>query len=97
MQARPIELVNRVTHVAPTPFRPISHRLHPAEGEVRWIRISETSSSQIIAALGSGEFKMDKPTAIVVAVGAEQGGGGAVCCKFAAARYHVYVNLGLPV
>jgi hypothetical protein len=96
MQAR-IELVNRVAHVAPTPLRPISHRFYRAQGEVRWIRISETSSSQIIAALGSGEFKMDKPTAIVVAVGAEQGGGGAVCCKFAAARYHVYVNLGLPV
>jgi NAD(P)-dependent dehydrogenase (short-subunit alcohol dehydrogenase family) len=34
---------------------------------------------------------MDKPTAIVVGVGAEQGVGGAVCRKFAGERYHVYV------
>jgi NAD(P)-dependent dehydrogenase (short-subunit alcohol dehydrogenase family) len=34
---------------------------------------------------------MDKPTAIVVGVGAEQGVGGAVCRRFASEGYHVYV------
>jgi NAD(P)-dependent dehydrogenase (short-subunit alcohol dehydrogenase family) len=34
---------------------------------------------------------MDKPTAIVVGVGAEQGVGGAVCRKFASEGCHVYV------
>ena len=34
---------------------------------------------------------MDKPTAIVVGVGAEQGIGGAVCRRFASEGYHVYV------
>jgi NAD(P)-dependent dehydrogenase (short-subunit alcohol dehydrogenase family) len=33
---------------------------------------------------------MDKPTAIVVGVGAEQGVGGAVCRRFASEGYHVY-------
>jgi NAD(P)-dependent dehydrogenase (short-subunit alcohol dehydrogenase family) len=32
---------------------------------------------------------MDKPTAIVVGVGAEQGAGGAVCRRFASEGYHV--------
>jgi NAD(P)-dependent dehydrogenase (short-subunit alcohol dehydrogenase family) len=34
---------------------------------------------------------MEKQTAIVVGVGAEQGVGGAVCRKFAAEGHHVYV------
>ena len=34
---------------------------------------------------------MDKPTAVVVGVGAEQGVGGAVCRRFASEGYHVYV------
>ncbi len=34
---------------------------------------------------------MDRPTAVVVGVGAEQGIGGAVCRRFAAEGYHVLV------
>jgi NAD(P)-dependent dehydrogenase (short-subunit alcohol dehydrogenase family) len=32
----------------------------------------------------------DKPSAIVVGVGAEQGLGAALCRRFAAQRYHVF-------
>jgi NAD(P)-dependent dehydrogenase (short-subunit alcohol dehydrogenase family) len=38
-----------------------------------------------------GRSEMDRPTAVVVGVGAEQGIGGAVCRRFAAEGYHVLV------
>jgi short chain dehydrogenase len=41
--------------------------------------------------VAEGRGQMDKLTAIVVGVGAEQGVGGAVCRRFASEGYHVYV------
>src|ERR1700749_431366 len=38
-----------------------------------------------------GRAQMDRPTAVVVGVGVEQGIGGAVCRRFAAEGYHVLV------
>jgi NADP-dependent 3-hydroxy acid dehydrogenase YdfG len=41
--------------------------------------------------VAEGRDQIDKPTAIVVGVGAEQGIGGAVCRRFASEVYHVHV------